>query len=398
MTRIRLSAALLVMVAIWTRPAWPADSAAIVVDAGTGVVLHEKNATVSWYPASLTKMMTVYLAFEAIEEGRLSFDEALTASAHAAAQPPTRLGLREGYVITVDAAIRAIVARSANDVAVALAERLGGSEEVFAAFMTVQARVLGMTATQFRNASGLPDHDQVTTARDMAVLARALIDDFPQHYHYFSARAFTFGGRILPTYNGILTSYPGADGIKSGFTCGSGYNLVASARHGDRRLIGVLLGSGTRGGRASEMVRLLDRAFAAEPETDPLLLEDLGAPEYAAGLAPTQRLSSNECAATAVSIVTAGPLPGWGVTLGTFAAEARARTAIAAARKTVPSLGMTRSAVVKPAKAGRAQFAAVLVGLAEKAARDACRNIRAKGEYCLVLTPDMLNNPNARWR
>lgn len=395
MTRIGLLAGFLL-----TGMAGPAaaGSAAIVVDADSGAVLYENDSTVPWYPASLTKMMTIYLAFEAIDEGRLSLADIITASAHAAAQPPTRLGLKEGYVLTVDDAIRAIITRSANDVAVALAERLAGHEETFAAFMTVQARVLGMTATQFRNATGLPDHDQVTTARDMAVLGRALLKDFPHYYHYFSARAFSFGGRTLPTYNGILTSYPGADGIKTGFTCGSGYNLVASARRGGRRLIGVLLGSSTRGGRAGEMARLLDRGFAAEPDGEPIRLEDLAAPENAVAEAPRQRLSSNECAASGLGIVTSGPLPGWGLALGSFPAEDRARKAIATARTLVPSLGMSRSALVKPARQGRDRFSAVLVGLGEEAAREGCRNLRAKGEYCIVLSPEMLNNPSAQWR
>ena len=242
-----------------------ADYAAIVVDAESGAVLESHAATARWYPASLTKVMTVYLAFEAIEAGTLRLDEALTVSEHAAAQPATELGLGKGETITVEETILAVILQSANDAAVVLAERLGGSEAKFAELMTAKAAALGMVRTQFRNASGLPDAEQVTTARDMAVLAMALLRNFPQYYHFFSTTSFSYGGHTFGTINGILSRYAGADGIKTGFTCGSGYNLIASAQRDGRRLIGVLLGSHTNFERHTEMGRLLESEWTAGP-------------------------------------------------------------------------------------------------------------------------------------
>src|SRR5215813_14940008 len=272
------------------------DYAAIVVDAESGTVLESVSATARWYPASLTKVMTVYLAFDEIAAGRMTLDEQLTVSDHAAAQPATELGLGAGQKITVKDTILAIILRSANDAAVALAERIGGSEEAFAARMTAKARELGMSRTVFRNASGLPDPQQVTTARDMAVLASALLENYPQYYHFFSTTSFIYAGQTFGTINGILSRYSGADGIKTGFTCGSGYNLVASAKRNGRRLIGVLLGGHTNFERHSEMSKLLDEGFATDltKMSKPLHLADVG--DVVTDAAPTLQLSAAECA------------------------------------------------------------------------------------------------------
>jgi D-alanyl-D-alanine carboxypeptidase len=207
-----------IALAVLAPPARAQDFAAIVVDARSGAVLLSIDAHARWYPASLTKVMTVYLALEAIEAGTLRLDEELTVSEHAASQSPTELGVGAGDKIKVEEAILAIILQSANDVAVVVAERLGGTEEAFAKMMTAKAQALGMARTQFRNATGLPDPDQVTTARDMAMLGKALLDNFPQHYHFFSAKSFTYAGHTFDTINGILSRYPGADGIKTGFT------------------------------------------------------------------------------------------------------------------------------------------------------------------------------------
>src|SRR5215813_7933873 len=288
-----------VLAATGTDPslAW-AGYAAIIVDAASGTVLESIDATMPWYPASLTKVMTVYLAFEDIEAGRLKLDETLTVSEHAAAQPPTELGLGKGEKITVKDAILAVILRSANDAAVTLAERMGGSEEKFAERMTSKAKELGMRNTVFRNASGLPDPQQVTTARDMAVLASALLENYPQYYHFFSTTSFIYAGQTFGTINGILSRYSGADGIKTGFTCGSGYNLVASATRNGRRLIGVLLGGHTNFERHTEMGKLLDEGFAIDlakmaQKTQLAELESAGDSKDAA---PTLQLSAAECA------------------------------------------------------------------------------------------------------
>lgn len=236
--------------------------AAIVIDADTGRVVHEVEAAQRWYPASLTKVMTVYMALAALESGRLQLKEALPVSEHAAKQPPSKLGLRKGQTISLENAIMAAATRSANDAAVVLAERLGGTEANFAVMMTHQARTMGMNSSSFQNASGLPDIGQISSARDLALLSAALIRDFPQYYQrFFSAKEFVYKGRALPNINKILKTYPEADGLKTGFTCGSGYNLIASAKRGGHRLIGVLLGAHTSAERFQQMGNLLDLGF-----------------------------------------------------------------------------------------------------------------------------------------
>lgn len=236
--------------------------ASIVVDAASGRVLEAANPDAPRYPASLTKMMTLYLTFEALRDHRISATSPIIVSAHSAAQEPSKLGLRPGMRITVEEAILALVTKSANDAAAALAERLGGSEERFAQMMTLRARALGMTHTTFRNASGLPNPEQVTTARDLAILARHLIQDFPEQYRYFSVPRFVFRGRLIPNHDHLLTSYEGADGIKTGYTEAAGHNLVTSAVRGNVRLIGVVLGAGSNFERDQHMMALLDQGFA----------------------------------------------------------------------------------------------------------------------------------------
>ena len=235
--------------------------ASIVIDAGTGDVLSSVNADEFRYPASLTKMMTLYLLFEALQDRRVSLDQLVPVSSSAASMSPTKLGLLPGTMITVEQAILGLVTKSANDAAAALGELMGGDEERFAQMMTLRARALGMSRTTFRNASGLPDFGQVTTARDLAVLARRLVQDYPVQYRYFSTPSFVFHGRTILNHQHLLQTYPGADGIKTGFINDSGYNLVTSALHGSTRLIGVVLGAANGGERDDHMASLLDAGF-----------------------------------------------------------------------------------------------------------------------------------------
>jgi len=240
-----------------------AKYAAIVVDAGTGVVRHEANADDRNSPASLTKLMTIYLLFEAIENKRLSWNSTMTASRHAANQSPTHLALSPGETITVKDAALGLIIHSANDVAVVVAETLGETEEKFALMMTAKARKIGMTRTTFRNASGLPNPGQQSTARDMAILAQAMMDRFPQYYSMFSESSFVYKGRTFKSHNRVTLNYAGADGLKTGFTQASGFNLVTSATSDGHRLIGVVFGGNTAAARDQQMMRLLDDAFAA---------------------------------------------------------------------------------------------------------------------------------------
>ena len=234
----------------------------IVIDAQTGQILSENNPDALTYPASLTKLMTLYLTFQALDSGRLRLDTRLPVSAWAAGQSPTKLGLRPGDTISVRSLILGIVTRSANDAAVVLAEGLGGSEPAFADQMNAEAQRLGMTRTVFRNASGLPNPEQHTTARDMARLALALQRDFPREYGFFATKEFDFRGTEILGHDHLLNWYPGADGMKTGFTDASGFNLVTSAVRNGHRLIGVVLGGTSWASRDREMAALLDQGFA----------------------------------------------------------------------------------------------------------------------------------------
>ncbi|MEQ6887352.1 serine hydrolase [Halomonas sp. CS7] len=235
--------------------------AGIVIDADSQEILYAENADRLRYPASLTKMMTLYLTFEALEEGRLSLGQPLPVSAYAASKPASKLYVKPGSTIPVDKAIDALVIKSANDVAVVVAEALGGSDTHFAQMMTDKARELGMQDTIFRNPNGLPDAGQVTTARDMAVLSRHLMRDFPQYYSRFSRTRFTWRGKTITGHNRLLKSYPGADGLKTGFIRASGFNVATSAVRGDRRLLTVVMGGFSAASRDAHTADLLDRGF-----------------------------------------------------------------------------------------------------------------------------------------
>ena len=233
-------------------------SSAIVVDAKSGKVLFSSNPDSKRYPASLTKMMTLYLLFEAIENGKTSLDSKITVSALAANQAPSKLGLKPGQTISVRDAILAIVTKSANDVAVAIAEHVGGTEKNFAKRMTTRAHDLGMSRTTFRNANGLPNPGQITTARDMATLGRALREHYPQYYSYFSTPSFVWHGRRISNHNRLLGRVAGVNGIKTGYTRASGYNLVTSVDRNNRMIVAVVLGGSTGKARDRRMAGLID--------------------------------------------------------------------------------------------------------------------------------------------
>ncbi|WP_244598291.1 D-alanyl-D-alanine carboxypeptidase [Pseudohoeflea suaedae] len=231
--------------------------AGIVIDAKTGQVLYESSADAQRYPASLTKMMTLYLVFEALDANRISLDSKITFSKHAASEPPTKLGIGAGRSITVEQAILALVTKSANDAATATGEFLGGSEAGFARMMTAKARQLGMTKTVFKNASGLPNAQQVTTAHDMARLGIALREHYPQYYKYFSTRSFKFGNTRMGNHNRLLGRVRGVDGIKTGYTNASGFNLVSSVVDRDRSIVAVVMGGRTGASRNAQMEKLI---------------------------------------------------------------------------------------------------------------------------------------------
>ena len=238
--------------------------AAIVVDAESGEVLFARHADSRRYPASITKVMTLYLTFEALTEGKVKLDDVITVSPRAASQPPSKLGLAAGQTITLDDAMKATAVRSANDMAMAIAEHVGGSQDRFAARATLKARELGMTQTRYVNPNGLPDARQLTSARDLAILARAVMRDYPQYYRYFGLHDWVYEGREYRNTNGLLRSGAGYDGMKTGYTNASGYNLAASAVRDGRRLITIVLGGRSTASRNSHVADLMNTGFEVE--------------------------------------------------------------------------------------------------------------------------------------
>jgi D-alanyl-D-alanine carboxypeptidase len=231
------------------------------MDAYSGNILWSRNADAKCHPASLTKVMTLYLLFEQLREGKATLNTRLPVSAHAANQAPSRLGVKPGDTIRVEDAILAIVTRSANDVAVAVAEYLGGTEKTFAERMTMKAHALGMTETQYVNASGLPNNAQITSARDQAMLAKHIQTDFPQYFPYFSTEKFAWDGTFIKNHNHLLGKYEGVTGLKTGYTAASGFNLTTTVTRDNKSLIGVVLGGKTAQTRDKEMVAILDRSL-----------------------------------------------------------------------------------------------------------------------------------------
>ncbi|MEA2951322.1 MAG: D-alanyl-D-alanine carboxypeptidase [Alphaproteobacteria bacterium] len=246
-------------VAVGTGPALA--GAQLLIEADSGRVLHAENATYPWYPASLTKLMTLYVTLHAVKEGRIKTDSLITVTPSAVAQAPAKMGFKNGTQLTVDNAIKMLMVKSANDMAVTLAEGVSGSIENFADEMNRSAQRLGMTQTSYVNPNGLPADGQISSARDLGILARALIREFPEYDHYWHIPAMKFGKRVTRNYNPLLGRYPGADGMKTGYICASGFNMVVSATRNGKRLIAVVLGAPSSAVRAMKAAQLLERGF-----------------------------------------------------------------------------------------------------------------------------------------
>jgi len=416
-------------------PAFAAQYSAIVMDMRDGTVLYESNPDRRQQPASLTKMMTLYLAFEAVQSGQLRLDQKFRVSRHAASQPPSKLYLKTGQRVSIRSLIRASAIKSANDAAVALAEAVGGSEKAFARLMTAKARQLGMTNTTFRNATGLTARGHLSTVRDMALLGRRLFFDFPQYYNLFSRRTGRAAGkRVWNTNRRLLSSYAGADGIKTGYTNAAGYNLVASARRGSKRIVAALFGGRSSRWRNARIANLLDKGFAraathvamvpprvrqlaaaraplppakpGAPATGLAVLVGVLAPEAGAATLPSNsRLAplyavvplvrpGRDAAGTAAANEADGipmpvPRPVWAVLLGEF--EDRA---IAVARVTEVALGdvevlASAAPVIEEIRGreGDSLYRVRFVGLAPADANRACRTLKADGRACVTLAP-----------
>ena len=258
-----IAAATLAAAVLAATPAWSGSS--ILIDADTGKVLRADNATYPWYPASTTKLMTLYMTLSAVRDHRITFDTLFTVSRNANMQAPTKMGLPVGTQVTVDNALKMMMVKSANDMAVLLAEGIGGSIDDFAQAMTDTAHQLGMSESNFVNPNGLPADGQITSARDLAILARALIREFPDYSFYWHVPAIKFGRRIVRNYNPLLGRYPGADGMKTGFICASGFNLVATATRNNKHLIAVVLGAPSGAVRAIKAAEMLESGFSQNP-------------------------------------------------------------------------------------------------------------------------------------
>jgi D-alanyl-D-alanine carboxypeptidase len=242
-------------------PVCAGNEGLLLIDAESGKVLQAENATYPWYPASTSKLMTTYVTLKAVKDGRITFDTLLTVSPNAVAQSPSKMGFRAGVTVTVDNALKMLLVHSANDIAVVLAEGVGGSIEKFADEMNATSQRLGMTQSSWVNPNGLPAEGQISSARDLGILARALIRDFPEYDYYWHIPAIKFGRKVMRNYNKLLAEYPGADGMKTGFICSSGFNLVATATRDNRRLIAVVLGAPSSAVRAQKAASMLEHGF-----------------------------------------------------------------------------------------------------------------------------------------
>jgi D-alanyl-D-alanine carboxypeptidase len=349
---------------------------AILVDARTGNVLMGVNQDELRFPASLTKLMTLYMTFEALRDRRIQLTQYVPVSALAAEQPPSKIGLQPGEALTVEQAILGVVTKSGNDAAAALGEFLGGSEDRFAQMMTLRARALGMSRTNFRNASGLPDSNQWTTARDLATLGRRLVLDFPQLYGYFGVPEFIWHNRVILNHDTMLKTYPGADGMKTGYTDFAGHNLVTSAVRGNVRLIGVVMGTSSNAERDQHMAMLLDNGF-----------NRMNAPTYqfaggfisAANAATTLSVRSTPPASE--SVLSPRLVRDRAVQIGSFATEHAASEVARESANLAPG-GLPR---VQPVSSGRRTvYHAQLLGLSEAEARLVCANRPRHAPACQV--------------
>lgn len=383
--------------------------ASIAVDEDTGEVLHARNADKLRHPASLTKVMTLYLLFDAIKRGEVGLDDRLMVSKHAAAAKPTKIGLKAGTTISVEDAIRAMVTRSANDAAVVVAERLGGGESRFAGMMTQQAKKLGMTRTRYVNASGLPDNRQVTTARDMAILADAIYRDFPKMFHYFSLSKFVWKGRSYGNHNWLVGHVKGVDGMKTGYTNASGYNVAVTAHRNGKRVIVVVFGGATAAQRDAHAMDLVNAAYKALDKRSKLFARTWPGADFSevkdpaeepvvppAGL-PDQVAQGDTDEKRGVRIIIDGQEPApkpitvssngaWMVQVGAYSKAEQAQFRL----KTVRALGFPQlksagDAVQASSANGKTIYRARFAGFSANAAHSLCRDMQTLGEACIAL-------------
>ena len=389
-----LAAPAMAQVAPVTSPTGPVMAGPYaVIDAATGETLLEQNAGAAWYPASLTKLMTIYLTFEQLKSGRLTLASPVPFSQQASAMPESKLGVAPGTSITVEQGLLALVAHSANDVATALAELIGGSEPAFGQMMTQTSHRLGMTATRFNNANGLPDPQNVTSARDLGLLALALLRDFPQYYGYFQTKDFMFGKRrVGPGVKFVELYAPYADGLKTGFICNSGFNIVGSAVRDGRRLIGIALGFRRSDLRDEFLVRLFDEAFALKTGGNKQKIWQV----RNEGGEPMKLFGPGECGTIRYE------MPGDAAWLGTYGDWASARRVYNVGLADLVKLGATRIGKewILPVTVNKlTRQAAIIADLEPDAAQKLCADYKARKLFCEVKKPAEITPPfGVFWR
>ena len=369
--------------------------ASIVVEADTGRVLHEAYANSTRFPASLTKMMTLYIMFEALEQGTLSLETKMKVSRRSAGQTPSRLGLKPGSTITVENSINALITKSANDVASVVAEHLAAKEYLFAVRMTKKAHELGMSKTTFRNASGLPNSKQISTARDIAILSARLLKDFPQYYAYFSRPTFSYAGKTYRSHNNLLSTYKGADGIKTGYTRASGFNLAASANRNGSRLIAVVLGGRSVKTRDRHLTDLMNKGFAllANLPEDFIASDRIEALQGDFEIEDLSALEINKSAGDRDAELDKVPdwvviEETWGIQLGAFSLQSTAQTVADKAAEKLQNYENILAVTDRVRIKGRTLFRARVLGLERHHLVKACSiTVPNQMDKCLAVKP-----------
>ncbi|HTI03347.1 MAG TPA: D-alanyl-D-alanine carboxypeptidase family protein [Acidisoma sp.] len=393
LTKIAVALCALAILALAPKPSRAAlpPMSAVMIDAKTGQTLYSQNANAPRYPASLTKLMTLYLLFEALRDNRITLNEMMPVSVHAASVEPVKLGARPGSRITVQEAILGMVTLSANDAATIAGEFLAGGDETrFGALMTLKAHSLGMTHTVFHNASGLPDPAQVTTAHDLAILARRLVEDFPEDYHYFSTPSFVFHGRLINNHDHLLKSYPGADGMKTGYTNAAGHNLVTSAVRGGVRLIGVVMAAPSNSYRDHQMAMMLDQGFADELGGNAriaMVNAATAARQAQAEATPVVPASDPTVAQARRQIASNASLgrADWNLDLGNYSSKSAAYTALRIARR--EAQGGVVHLVTLRTKSRHPAWHAWVAAVSENHAHATCSAMNHYGRTCVAVRP-----------